>query len=109
MVTVMTPLLASAALEQHLARVRFGSVELTGLEKQVLQAARELAQGGKKISTRAVQEALGGSHNPIVAACRRLRQLGPIVGNKVAEEIADNGATKEIADSEEASLSFGTG
>ncbi len=62
MVTVMTPLLASAALDQYLARVRFGSVELTGLEKRVLQAAHKLVQEKKKPGNHAIHALVGGSY-----------------------------------------------
>ncbi len=100
MVTVMTPLLASAALDQYLARVRFGGVELTEIEKRVLQAAHKLAQEGKKISVRAIHKELGGSYNPIVAACKRLRQLGLVVGNEATlpSELLQPPLTAQVTD-----------
>ncbi len=72
---VMSPFLPDDERAQRLAALRVGELELTDLERKVLDAASTLTAEGKKVTNRAVYDVVGGNFNKLVTTLRRLKQL----------------------------------
>ena len=70
---VMTPYLPDDERASRLAALQAGEVELTGLERQVQEAAAALRQAGRKATNAAIYDRMGRRGD---SAARRLRQLG---------------------------------
>jgi hypothetical protein len=65
---VMTPLLPDDMLAAHIASIQSGAVELTELEKRVLQAAQQIVAEGGKSTNAAIYAQIGGVNNLVVSS-----------------------------------------
>ena len=76
--TVMTPYLPDDERALRLAALRMGEMELTDLERRVLEAAKSMIEEGKKLTLRGIYDQVGGKYSTVNAAYRRLRDLGQL-------------------------------
>ena len=72
------PYLPDDERAQRLNALRSGEIELTELKKKTLLAAKSLMQKGKKLTTRAVYDAVKGKvgQKRAEAALKHLREMG---------------------------------
>jgi hypothetical protein len=73
----MTPYLPDDERAQRLAALRLGEIELTEIEKLVLEAAKGIMQNGRKVTMRAVKDALPDEpEKKVEAALKHIREQG---------------------------------
>jgi len=87
-VKVMAPYLPDDERADRLAELRQGQVELTYIEKLVLETAKGMMQEGKKVTVRGVKDALPNvPEKKAEAALRHIREQGLLDNQPVLEGV----------------------
>jgi hypothetical protein len=75
-VKVMSPYLPDDERALRLAALRMGEMELTDLERRVLEAAKSMMEEGKKLTLRGIYDRVGGKYSKVNQVYKRLHDLG---------------------------------